>query len=384
MADDSISRPKRPLAVVRAGEQRVSPVEQGARGRAPAGPAAESAARRLVLWFAPVARNLPAALLAVTGPTGCYLSHRLSEEDAGRNVDAGRTPDGGPPPPLDAGPAWCPPFAGGLQIVTVPLPPPGVPAEPAPVCMTPGMIVESAMGARITLAIDGSGTVRGTLTLAPSLVDRVVGEPRVTVVSSGIPGAPPTIGPLAAAGDGTFSFELTFPDGLFIGFDPLMLLTLETRFEIDCRGPEPDAGMDLRTVSATSFLALCQEDPDGRLVFVSAGEECKTCAIIAEMAPTPIIPSEQPDGLPLQQGMALKLRALARFDGAVVLWAEHGQGTDGAALHWQTSAGELHPLASDVVVWVLPEDTRVPHLAQVVVETRDAAAVATLRIGAGL
>jgi hypothetical protein len=131
--------------------------------------------------------------------------------------------------------------------------------------------------------------------------------------------------------------------------------------------------MDTRVVESFTFIHLCFGDMD--LTWVSSGDTCKSCDIIAEMAPSPIVPDASADDLPLARVVRLRITVLARIGGALVLLAEN-DGGDGVSYAWRPSGGEISELAPDVIVWTPPRDPG-PHLIQAAIEGDDGAAVAS-------
>jgi hypothetical protein len=99
------------------------------------------------------------------------------------------------------------------------------------------------------------------------------------------------------------------------------------------------------------------------------------CRIIAEMAPSPIVPDSTGDPLPLSQVLRLRIVELARVANVVVLLAENDGGA-GLEYEWQASAGKIEHLAPDVVAWTLEEGLAAPTI-HAAVWGSDAAAVAS-------
>lgn len=339
-------------------------------------PVPRALARPITLWFSKLRPGVPALLLAVATETGgCYCSHERPD-DAG-TIDAGR-PDAGPfrfdaGPPFDAGERpWC--DFGILGDLTVELPPEGVPAEPALICAEPGMMVDSGFAARVSLARTASPSiVQGTITLDADLAATVMEVPVVRLIEDRFGDG--MLGPVTFDG-ADYVFTLSFPFAYFADsarFEGFERFVFETEMVVTC-GPG-----DTRRVVATTIVHPCHED-DGTITFASSGEECKTCAIIAEMAPTPLIPVERPDSLPLQQGIQLRLRPIARFENALVLWAEHDQPNRALIYDWYASRGELLEVSDDVRVWLF-DGAPEPQIAQVAVRTDNGAAVASYRLG---
>ena len=100
------------------------------------------------------------------------------------------------------------------------------------------------------------------------------------------------------------------------------------------------------------------------------------------MAPSPIVPSEGTDDLPLRSALAVTVRPLVRVGGAVVLLADHTP-SESLTYDWQATAGTVEELDRDLVLWRLPaEASREPQLAQVAIAGAELAVVASYRWGA--
>jgi hypothetical protein len=157
-------------------------------------------------------------------------------------------------------------------------------------------------------------------------------------------------------------------------------ITVRVSLEISCGAmvPSADASGDASTatqvVHAVTDIHLCSDgrrDPE----WVSSGSVCTVCRIIAEMAPSPIVPDKAADGLPLARVLRLRIIELARISNTVVLLAEN-DGGEGLEYEWHASAGTVERLAPDVIVWTLAEGMAAPHV-QAAVWSADAAAVAS-------
>jgi hypothetical protein len=99
------------------------------------------------------------------------------------------------------------------------------------------------------------------------------------------------------------------------------------------------------------------------------------CRIIAEMAPSPIVPDKAADELPLGRVLRARIIELARISNTVVLLAEN-DGGEGLEYEWHVSAGRVERLAPDVIAWTLAEGMAAPY-AQAAIWNADAAAVAS-------
>src|SRR5262249_40666891 len=124
-------------------------------------------------------------------------------------------------------------------------------------------------------------------------------------------------------------------------------ITVRTTLEVSC---VPDT--ITRLVHAVTDLYLCGGDFGTE--WASSGDRCVVCRIIAEMAPSPIVPDKTADELPLARALRLRIVELARVSNTVVLLAEN-DGGDGLDYEWQASGGRIERLAPDVVAWTLEE-----------------------------
>jgi hypothetical protein len=110
------------------------------------------------------------------------------------------------------------------------------------------------------------------------------------------------------------------------------------------------------SLGAARFWAKTAGLADGSVEWVSSGDACTACRVIAEMAPRPIVSDKTGDDLPL--GMVIRLRVVevARAGRHVLLFADNDAGAD-ADYEWSVSEGSLEHVADDVVLWTLPEET---------------------------
>jgi hypothetical protein len=232
----------------------------------------------------------------------------------------------------------------------VTIPDPGVPADPGTICSVMMQPVASNQAARVTLTKFSMSLhlAQGFVEIPAALDGQILGVPVIEAIAA--PNYPQlldmqvtNVTPVA----GGFTFDAEWPAPLQVPPDFWAELEVRTTFTIPC-----GAVGDSRVVESITFIHLCQEEDD--VAWVSSGDECNTCSIIAEMAPSPIVPDKAEDGLPLARAVRLRLVPLARIGRAVVLLAEN-DGGDGAEYEWDASAGELQRLAPDVVLWRLPE-----------------------------
>ena len=347
-------------------------------------PAPPQKKRAITLVMSRIAKGLgPLVLLAVSAPSGgCYCSH-MRPPDGGTEMDAGTDAgfDAAIPPRPDIGPydagvcewAWEERF-------TVEVPPPGTPADATLICVEPSEVTSNE-AARVTMVLDpaDASLAHATITIAPDLAGTIIGVPEVTATSdSGWgPWVDVTFLPVSAMG-ADFVFDVQWPAelrGLVDMYEGRG--EIHVRFDLDCGGGE------MRRVVSTTIVHLCVTGEGEPMTIASSGQECRTCAIIAEMAPTPIIPAERPDALPLQQGIHLALRPIARFENALVLLAEHDGGDEETSYEWHATAGTMQRVEEDIVLWE-PAPTDEPQAVQVCVQTPRSAGVATFRRGAGL
>jgi hypothetical protein len=263
------------------------------------------------------------------------------------------------------------PECGDFDPITfqVEVPPPGVPARAGQICTVMASPVESNEAARVVLTkySMAQNLAMGSVTVASLVLPDVVGLPTIEVVETQVPELMPvTITNVAPTMDG-FSFHAEWPP-FTLPPESWVRMRVQTTMTVKC---DPN-GMDTRQVQASTWIHLCIEDGD--LLWVSSGDDCKVCDVIAEMAPCPIVPDKAGDELGLAQALRLRLVVLARVGSTVVVWAEHDGGA-GLAIDWRASGGELRHLADDVVVWTPSEGDQQILCA---VQGDDAAAVASL------
>jgi hypothetical protein len=278
---------------------------------------------------------------------------------AGGPADAGNPGDAGGP---DAGPP-------GSCRYTVELPPAGVPAEPGQICAATMVPVDSNRAAHVQLqAANGSpGSVEGTIVIAPTLLGMVVGTPKVEVIDATDPALLALDVSAVLPNPSGFGFLGRWPGPVTFRAEGMTRITVRVTFEAAC----PDAP---QLVHAVTDVHLC--DLDGLPVqWVSSGSVCSVCRIIAEMAPSPIVPDAGSDELPLGRVLRLRVVELARVSGTVVLLAENDGGSE-VEYEWSASAGVIERLAPDVIALTAGEGVMSPFV-QVAAFAADAAAVAS-------
>jgi len=259
-----------------------------------------------------------------------------------------------------------------LQSFTVELPPEGTPALPGQICSAAVEPVVSNRAARVTLALTVArdlSVARGFVEIDPNLIDRVVGTPIIEVVDATYaPFSSLQVSGLTREATG-YSFDATFtqpmPDVMPDGY---ARMTVRVSLELDC-APQPET----RVVHAATDIHLCIADND--YAWVSSGDDCVVCRVIAEMAPSPIVPEKAYDELPLAQAMRLRIVELARVSNTLILLAEN-DGGDGLEYEWHPSVGRLTQLAPDVVAWTLEQGMADPFIQAAVIGS-NAASVAS-------
>jgi hypothetical protein len=159
---------------------------------------------------------------------------------------------------------------------------------------------------------------------------------------------------------GGFSFQASFPGPLFISPETFSTesvgrMTVRITLQLDC-APQPVT----KVIHAATDIHVCKDGSE--IAWVSSGDLCTVCRIIAEMAPSPIVPDETTDDLPLARALRLRVVELARISNTLVLLAEH-DGGDGLDYQWHASAGgRVERLAPDVVAWTLEEGMTAPFI----------------------
>lgn len=276
-----------------------------------------------------------------------------------------------------AGEGFCPSFSLDEEF-TVALPAEGVPAEPGQICTTVIEPVASNRAARVTLSafVNGGQSAKGFLEIDPSLEARVLGAPKIQILDA----TTPALGNMQVSAlqkvAGGFSFDATWPAPLSFspGFGPggegFARMTAMVEFELAC-----DPAPATRVVHAAHDLHLCLDDQRQDVEWVSSGDQCVVCRIIAEMAPSPIVSDKQSDALPLARALRLRIVELARVANSVVLFAEN-DGGDQLEYEWRPSVGRMERLAADVVAWTIDPGAAAPMM-QVAVESDFGAAVSS-------
>jgi hypothetical protein len=163
-----------------------------------------------------------------------------------------------------------------------------------------------------------------------------------------------------------FSFEANWPM-LQIGPDQSATRVVRPTFDLVCPPNQT------RQVQAHTHVNLCDGADD--YVWVSSGDECTICGVIAEMAPSPIVPDKAADEIGLGRVIRLRLVIIAKIGDSLLVLAEHDAGPD-VEYEWSIQAGRIRTIAPDVALWTPPAQGG-PHTLQVAVASEDGAAVAS-------
>jgi hypothetical protein len=251
---------------------------------------------------------------------------------------------------------------------TVELPPEGVPADPGEICAASMVPVDSNRAAFVMLQSTGSAPTDGTIRIDPALLPLVVGTPTLKVIDATDPALLGVKFDAVTTSPGGFAFKIHWPSPLNLNTDGMTRVTVQVSLELSCP-PET------QLVHSATDIHLCRQELNDGGDWVSSGQVCSVCRIIAEMAPSPIVPDKANDALPLAQVLRLRIVELARVANVVVLLAEN-DGGGGLEYEWQASAGKIEHLAPDVVAWTLEEGLDAPSI-HAAVWGLDAAAVAS-------
>jgi hypothetical protein len=229
--------------------------------------------------------------------------------------------------------------------------------------------VQSNHAARVTLVKDPAALnlAKGTVTIDPGLLPFVSGLPAITVAGATVPVLAAMQVSNVAPAAGGFTFDAAWPTPFAVKPDQMTRVTVQVAFTFACA----PMGMDPRLVEALTHIHLCLDGGD--VAWVSSGDVCKACNIIAEMAPSPIVSDKRGDDLPLGRVVRLRLTALAHVGRTVILLAENDAG-DGASYRWEASGGRVERIAEDIVAWTPLER---PALIQAAVVGGEGAAVAS-------
>ncbi|AKU93637.1 hypothetical protein AKJ09_00301 [Labilithrix luteola] len=291
--------------------------------------------------------------------TGSDAAADAPTDTSGPSFDAADPPYLPPPEVTN----YCKQY-GATHIVE--LPPPGTPAEPGQICAVSEPTAKSNTAARITLDSfsPANKTARGFIAVPPSIVG-IVEPPTVSVVSASSPEllAMKVTDIVEVAGG--YQFLAGWADMPYASLGDEMVV--KASFAIAC----DDGGT--KTVESITRMDLCSYDYDHR-EWVSSGDSCTICQVIAEMAPSPIVSDNSGDDLPLGSVLRLRVVEVARAGRQVLLFAETDAGAN-TRYEWRISGGTLERVADDVMLWTLPDEDGHAPFGQVAVWNDSGAAV---------
>lgn len=333
---------------------------------------------------------------ASRGGNSATGSNRGGNSHAGATLIAGGTGNGGVPLTLCSRPPesveWsdCANAVGGapsdypypLQTTVdpslcslqffIPVAPEGTKPTVSELCATDSEAVSSGWAARVTLTEDpiGGGTATGRIALAPELTPSLV-----TAIELEIADAEPGLGTLEVGmltrdGD-AFVFPLNFVNPtLETSRFPRLVITV--KLTLDCAG-QP------KSVTSTTALYRCDQSPWGNSAWLSSGDACGECAVICEMAASPIVPPISQTSEVLSQAVRAQVTRLGQYGSTLLLQAQHDGGANRFEYQWDVSAGKILWQKDDLVLWAPPVAAG-EHLLQVSLLAFDAAVVASRRI----
>jgi hypothetical protein len=263
-------------------------------------------------------------------------------------------------------------FCGGqTETFVVELPPAGTPAEPGQICAAAADPVDSAASARVTLMMGAEPHLAvGFIAVPAEIEPSIVGTPTVEAIEATVTDLLPVDIVNVTKTAGGYTFDATFPTPFVVDPRSWARVTFRVTMSLDC-SPAP-----AKTVRSITYVQLCDEL--GGTLWVSSGDECNVCSIIAEMAPSPIVPERRADDLGLAFAVRLRIVEIARIGRARVLFAEN-DGGEGMTYRWRASSGTLTELSADVVLWEPPADAG-PHQLQAAVTGEDGAAVSSFLV----
>jgi hypothetical protein len=331
--------------------------------------------RRLrIAVVASVAGGAPVLLASMLDACGSDVD--TAEQPSTPESSAPDTPTGSfsdavaePPPPP-------PPrfFCNGPRIVE--LPDAGTAATSEQLCATQDTAIRTNATARVTLTNYSASldTATGFVTMPADVEALLIGMPSVSVVISTNPDWAMVASNMTKVAGG-FRFDASWPtplpDGCW-GVGPDTSMTVAATFQIACEG-------GTKTVEARTRIDLCDSAGE-KLVWVSSGDKCCDCTIIAEMAPSPIVSDKTADDLPLARVVRLRVLEVARAGRQVLLFAENDAGPE-LEIEWSVSEGSIERVAPDVVLWTLPDDPFARPFGQVAVWNEAGAAVENFQWG---
>lgn len=232
----------------------------------------------------------------------------------------------------------------------VDIPPAGTPADPGQICAVAQPPVTSNPAARVLLTnySASAGTAVGFVSIDPALNGLVVGLPTITVLN-------PTLNEftkLKVTNVAVFSTGFRFDASWPLPLSPTVTgaeIVIKASFAIKCG----DGGT--QQVEALTKVDYCVDLVDNTFEWVSSGDACTVCTVIAEMAPSPIVSDNKGDDLPLGRVVRIRVLEVARAGNQVLLFAENDAG-EALEIEWRVSGGALEKIADDVMLWTIPDD----------------------------
>ncbi len=333
--------------------------------------------RKLRIVFT-TAGALPALAVAILPALdGCGSTDTIVPDDATTDV---RRKDAAPdvdlfPDAIDDFPIELPPPGPCGPTHTVDIPPPGVVADPGQICAVVQPPVTSNTSARVTLAsyVSQNDTAKGKITVTPAVLAAMQGTPTISVVSASHPPLLALVATNVVKVATGFTFDASWPASIPHSIYGSITMTVKVSYAIACA----DGGT--QTVESTTRLDMCVDK--GELTWVSSGDACTVCQIIAEMAPSPIPSANLGDDLPLGRVIRTRVIEVARAGRDVLLFAENDGGAE-TAYEWRVSGGRLQHLAADLVLWTMPPDAESDPFGQVAIWNDEGAVVENFFFGA--
>ena len=213
------------------------------------------------------------------------------------------------------------------------------------------------------------GTATGRVTLAPELASARVSAVELTVVEHDAGLGNIDIGTIERQGN-VFVFPLTFVNPTYdTARFPRLILT--AKVTLDCAGTS-------KTVVSTTALYRC-DVPMNSSAWISSGDACGECAVICEMAASPIVPPVSDAREPLSQAVRAQVTRIGQYGSALLVQAQHDGGADRFTYQWDISEGTILWQDKDLLLWEPPSSSG-EHLLQVSLLAADAAAVASSRM----
>ncbi len=215
----------------------------------------------------------------------------------------------------------------------VPVAPEGTPPAASDLCAVTDTTVSSGWAARVTLtgATSAGQPASGRIALAPELVPSTISVVELSVVEQDPELGSVTLGTPRRQGD-VFVFDLTFgPPGRAASRFPRLVLS--ARLSIDCGGAS-------REFVATTALYRCSDPVKTyEQAWISSGDACGECAVICEMAASPIVPPQQEASEPLSQAIRAQVTRVGQYGSAVLVQAQHDGGANRFEYQWDVSGG---------------------------------------------